>query len=273
MAESEQPEVELTAVEPEAGAAAADGSRSSRALEFAKGGVGLLGTATVKVVSRTLAWGSLGFGVGLVAFFVMLGAGLLDHTWEHWSLVRWAFLLVYPLAGAGCLGYAGVWRGAGRTILHVGVERGWVAYVTEALFTRLVGYARKSERLDDAMSQAEVFLTELPVDTWEKNLKGAVNDYVSEDDLEGEVTGIRRRVLRWIKRILVGRIERYLLSIVRSEGGDGKISMDKVRKVALEHVEDTFADMILGIMKKQLIIMSLVFTAILVLPPVILHFV
>ncbi|QRK04818.1 hypothetical protein JQX13_31940 [Archangium violaceum] len=52
-------------------------------------------SAAAIVASRALGLGALGLVLGIVAFFVERGTGLLAHAWEPWSYVVYALLPAY----------------------------------------------------------------------------------------------------------------------------------------------------------------------------------
>lgn len=236
----------------------------------ALGALELLALTSVRVFSAAFRWAFLGLGLGLLAFGVQLLSGALDHPWDPWSQLRWVLLFLYPALAGVLLGAAGAARGVGATLLHVGVERGQVERLVETLLDRLVGIARRSEQLDQAIDDTEIFLRDLPLERWEQGLKRAVHDHLGEAGRQEEAVGLRRRLLRRVRRALCRRIERYLLAIVRAEltaSGGGGVCMYKVRALASGRVEDLFAGAVRGgVFQQTLLAAGLLILALLVAP-------
>lgn len=254
--------------------------RHDKALAFAKEGAKTLGVASLKILLRTVAWGTLGLVVGLVAWNALYWGGLLEIEWEHWRFVVWVLLPLYACAGAGALGYAGVWRGVGRAVLYVGIERGLVVYLVEEILDRLIPVMRRSEKLSGALDQSRRFLENLPLQEWEVRLHAAVEAYLADRDevVQGAGgPGLRARIAGRLRTYLSRKIERYLLAIVRQEvdehGEGGGISLERVRAVALEKVEDVVEDLVTGMMNKQLLIAAAILLLVLAIAPAVAHFV
>lgn len=247
-----------------------EADRNAKWKAVAKEAAKVIAVAAWKIITRMLAWGSAGLAAGVIVFVALLLSGLLDTPSPYSSYVRWAVLPVYLIAGAGLLGYAGFWRGIGRTLLHVGLERGMVATIVERILDSMVKTLRGSERVAATLDKGDAFLRNLPLQTAEDALKGAIHTYVSSDDMEEDLTGFRRRIARSVKRALTRRVEKYLLSFVRaqaSESGGGGVSMDKVLALAPGKAQEAVGEMIQGFMGKQLLIMSALALVVFAVPP------
>lgn len=227
--------------------------RWAKAREFAKEGGAVALKSAGLIVSRALAWGTLGVVIAACVWGGLLAAGLLAlHAHPPMPAVFAGVMLVLGMiAGGGILGYVGAMRGIGRSVLHVGVERGLVLYLAAQILDRAAARLGQIDRAE----QAAQILRDLPLQRWEDALKGATADVLGED-LPGEATGLRKRALRRLRGFIGTRIERYLLTIVRAESTDegqgGGVSMTRVRDVALEQTEAHFGDLVEGMMFKQL---------------------
>jgi len=252
-------------------AASREGKWKEVALEAAK----LIGTAAWKIVSRTIAWGAAGLAASILVYVALALLGWLDCSSPYSLWIRWGLLPVYLLAGAGLLGYAGFLRGIGRTLLHVGIERGLVSAIVERLLDKVVERLRRADTIRSAMDRGDRVLRNLPLQTAEDALKGAVSEYLTSDDLEAELHGVRRRIARAVKRALVVRIEKYLLSRVRAErtaAGGGGVDVEKLIELAPNEAQKAVGGMIEGFMGKQLLLMSALAFVAFALPPGVLAF-
>jgi hypothetical protein len=248
-----------------------------KAVAFGKQGIKIAGVVALKLVTRTLAWGSLGVILGAVAWAALFLAGQLEIEWLPWRYLVWVLLLVYVVAGGVALGYVGVWRGLGRAVLYLGVELGWVLYLIEQILDRMTGLMRRSDTIDRALDASEQFAANLPLQRWEDGLKRSVAGYLGEtDELGSGLTGFRRRITGGLKGFLCRQIEVFLLNIVRQEidasGGGGGVSMARVREVALARAESYFVELIKGLMNKYLLIGSLVLIVVFAAAPVVARF-
>lgn len=254
----------------------ASGLISPKARMFLAEGVKVLGIALFKVVTRALAWGAFGLFVGLSVGLGLYLGGLLEYRrWEPWRYVVFVVVALYPISGAGLLGYIGALRGLGRTLLYLGVDRGLICYLAEKIIDRLAAIIAATPGVRVVAQKGEEVLYNLPLESAEKALKQAADAYLGSGDLEGEVTGIRRGVLRRVKGFLVDKIEHYLLTIVRAElsaAGGGGVSMGKVRVVAIEKSEGVVADIIVGMMNKWLVIGLLGLAVLYAIAPLVLRY-
>ena len=239
--------------------------KRDKLLRYTKHGAKLAAVATHRIVTRTVWWGAWGLVVGGAIFGAEWGLGLLAFPWPRAQV----FLLVaigvlLPVAGAGCWGHAGFWRGVGRFVIVLGVDNGWVVSLMTAVLDRMVALLRKSRRIDGLMDRTELWVGDLPLERWETLLKKAAAAIIGETDARST------RMMRWLRAFVVHRIERYLLRIVRKEianGHGGGVSMQKVREVAFVMAEEQFTDGIVGLMNKQLLTMTGLFALISATPP------
>jgi hypothetical protein len=245
-----------------------------KAVAFGSKGIKIAGVVAIKLVTRTLAWGSFGVAVGAVVWTLLYVAGVLEIDWPPWRYLVWVLLLLYLVAGGGALGYVGVWRGLGRAVIYLGVELGFVIYLIEQILDRTMTFMRASGALSRAMDASEQFAGNIPLQRWEDGLKRSVAGYLGEpDEISAGLTGLRRGITRRIKAFLCRKIEIYLLKIVRQEvdaqGGGGGVSMARVREVALDLAEGYFVELIKGVMNKYLLIGSLILVAFFAIAPVV----
>ncbi|MFT5682226.1 MAG: hypothetical protein ACI8RZ_003144 [Myxococcota bacterium] len=250
--------------------------KRDRLAVLAKTGARLAAIGLSRVVTRALWWGGWGLVLGGAIFAVLQFKGLLTHPWP--DAEPWVSILagVFYIVGAGVgLGYAGFWRGVGRFVIHLGVEEGWVIALTEAILDRMLGFFRRSRRLDAALDASELWAQNLPLQQWEEGLKSSVAAYLGEEDAALEGTrGPHRRFLGWIRRLICRGIEKILLRIVRKESSDaggGGVSMERVREVALEMSGELFTDGVEGAMNKQLLIVLALVSLAAATPSALLH--
>lgn len=222
--------------------------------EKLKAAAKLVGHAAGTILLRVLAWGAVGVFVGVFAAVALLVSPALDAKVEWWGYARYATLLLYPVGGGLIFVHLGVARGVGRVVLHHAVDRGLVIDVLDRVLELASGVIARQPRLAALADRADVFAAELPLRDAELVLKRAGDEFVLGADLEEGGTGPRRWVLRKIKRALVDKIETYTLRIVRAQ--EGGVSLERLRRLALERAEAGVRDLVLGAMKKQLLLAS-----------------
>ena len=242
-----------------------------RIARYASEGARIFGSAAVKVTGRVLGWGTLGF----------LGAWMLFGI--YWALdwfvpIPWYGLIplwvVYVGLGAFLLGHAGLWRGVGRVVLMIGVEKGLLVYTLDAVLGRVVKLMRRSERVDAALDAGQDRLENLPLETWERTLKKAVDASEADESELAQTKGMRRRVGRFVRGKVHGLVETCLLSVVREEarenGGGGGVSIERVKAAGFEKIEGFVTDKVEGMMRRQTLLMSLALVGASLLTPLIL---
>lgn len=256
----------LSLVEGEGGALVLGEERKrDKLLRYAKHGTVLMAVGTQKIITRTLWWGTWGALVGVLLFVLLWWLGLFAIPSEIGHIVLLVVSgLSYVVAGAACWGHAGFWRGVGRFVLVLGIDNGWVVSLLSAILDRTNAILRRSSRIDRLMDKTELWVGDLPLARWEDLLKQASAFVIGERD--PAASGL----LHWLRTFVVERIERYMLRIVRKEieeGHGGGVSMERVREVAFLTVEDKFQEGIFGLMNKQLLMMTGLFLALGVVPP------
>lgn len=245
--------------------AEAEETRRAMLVRYAKHGARLTALATQRVVSRTLWWGAWGGVLGAATFTILWSTGWLIFPWPAYqSAITVTLAVLYLLAGIGCWGHAGMWRGAGRFVIALGVDNGWVVSLLAAIFDRMAGLLRRSSLVGAAMDKTEVWVGDLPLQRWEELLASAVSTVLGEDSAGST------RIMRWIRGFVLRQIQRLLLAIVRREIADGHgggVSMARVREVALHRAAIEFKKGIVGLMNKQLLAMTALFLALSAVPP------
>lgn len=259
-------------IDEESVVAEASAPTSSR-LKEALGHLGkILMHGAVHIPTRILGWGFLGLVSGVLGFFLPYFATswLVIPEPDYQALV-WILLPLYMFAGAALLGTAGFARGIGRVVIFAVVTQGLAKFIMEKILNKTVEFARKSESVSDAMDSGEFMLQNVPLGQAEDYLKRAVRNFMEGDDLEnaaGEVSGMKARVLRWIKKYLAQIIEKYLLAVVRAETDPGGICMKKVVNLGFEFAEEKIEDFIVGLMNKKTMLMVAATTLVYALAPI-----
>ncbi|MCO4744686.1 MAG: hypothetical protein KC912_07855 [Proteobacteria bacterium] len=245
---------------------AVEESKKQMLLRYAKHGAALTAMGTGRVISRTLWWGWWGGVLGATVFTGLWMLGLLTFPWpDYQTPITVVLAVLYVGGGVAAWGYAGMWRGAGRFVIALGVDNGWVVSLLSAIFDKMVGMLRASQRVDAAMDKSEVWLGDLPLERWEALLSSAVAAVL------GETTEGSTRIMRWIRRFVLKQIQRLLLTIVRKEIADGHgggVSMARVREVGFERAAKEFKKAIQGLMNKQLLLMTAIYLGIGTLIPI-----
>lgn len=221
-----------------------EGSRLER---FTREGIAILIVAVKKVVSRSLAWGFVGVVVGVVVF-------LLLHSFDYIAFSEWywnvAVCIIFVIAGAVVMGYVGVFRGIGRTVIHVGVNMGYILYLIDRILERM----------------SEGMLEDLPLEKWELRFKGIVEVLIGEEDPMSKKAGdVSLSLINMLRKYLFRKIETYLLAIVRKESsatGGGGISRVRVRQLAYSNVNPFFTAQVVGMINIQRLLGFLILTGI-----------
>jgi hypothetical protein len=249
--------------------------KRDRLAALALSGARLAGIGLSRVVTRTLWWGGWGLVLGTAIFVGLKLTGHLSFPWP--DAEPWASILagvIYIAGTAAALGYAGFWRGVGRFVIHLGVAEGWVLALVEGILDRLLGWLRRSRRMDAALDASALWAENLPLQQWEDGLKASVSAYLGDEEALGTTRGPHRRFLGFIRRLICRGIEKILLRIVRrevSESGGGGVSMERVREVGLAMSEELFTDGVQGAMNKQLLIVLALVSLAAATPPLLLR--
>lgn len=250
--------------EPPALSEAVEETKREMLLRYAKHGAALTALGTRRVVSRTLWWGWWGGVLGISTFGILWATNLLTAPWpDAQTAITVVLAILYTLAGIGCWGHAGMWRGLGRFVIALGVDNGWVVSLLATLFDKMVELLRKSDRIDGAMNQSEIWIGDLPLERWETLLASGVSAVL------GETTAESTRVMRWVRRFVLRQIQRLMLTIVRkeiAEGSGGGVSMERAREVGFAKATKEFRNAVLGLMNKQLALMTALFLGVSAVP-------
>jgi len=207
----------------------------------AKEGLRLTGTALRNIISRSLWWGGIGALAGFLLAVICWLCGWLVSPWPVGSTaVIVGALVLYPLAGILCLGFAGFWRGVGRFVLHLAIEEKWLRMMLEKIICKLAENISDSESMSAKMEKTQAWLENLPLEKWEQLIKSVVRKVMLVDRPQdaGLIIGV---VYRYLGR----KIESYLLKSVRKEAdesGGGSICLQRLREVSLDTAEDFFVD-------------------------------
>lgn len=242
-----------------------EGPAHQQALVYARQGAAVAARSAAIVGSRVVVWALFGAVSSAVVTAVLYAAGLYDSSNELWTELRWLVLLVLPMAGGLLLGYAGLWRGLGRTALLVGVESGALAYVLGRVLSRVVAILKRSAPVEGALDSADDTLRDQPLARVEDAIRDAVSDETGEEASGG-------RIARWVRGMVCLRVQVILLAVVRAEsradGGGGGVDLEKAQALAFERAEEIFTGLVEDLMKKKTTLVALVLFALLALPPV-----
>lgn len=241
-----------------------EGRARQRALVYATQGAAVAARSAVVVGSRVVVWALFGAVSSAVVTGVLYATGLYDHPNELWTKLRWLVLLMLPVAGGVLFGYAGLWRGLGRTALLVAVESGALAYVLGRVLGRVVATLKRSERVEGALQSADGTLRDLPLARVEGAIRGAVGDENGEEASGG-------RIARWVRGMVCLRVQVILLAVVRAEsradGSGGGVDLEKARALAFERADDIFTGLVEDLVKRKTMLVALVLLVVLALPP------
>lgn len=248
------------------GSRTAAGEEMSVDRERLKAAAKAVGRAVGTIVSRVVAWGAAGFALGLLGAIALLVSPALVASQPWWAFARYGTLVLYPLGGAVIFAHLGVARGVGRVALHHAVDQGLVIELLDRLFELAARAAARQPRVAALVDRADALAAELPLRDAELALKQAGDELVFGDDLD-DGGGARRWLMRKLRRLLVDAIEKYTLRIVRAE--QGGVSLERVRRVALERAEAGVRELIVGTMQKQLLVAAALLVALLAVAPVV----
>jgi len=213
------------------------------------------------IMSRTLGWGALGLFLGCFVFFGLNRLLLLEHP--RVGAWKWSLLPLYMLSGAGLLAWAGLGRGLGRVAIYAMIKRGLARSLTERALELTAKRVQGDSPLSETLEAGEIWLQDLPLQRMEDYLKKAL--CLAGDEDAGEAPGMARS-------FLLRQLERRLLRVVRAEvkgQGGGGICLKRVQELALESLDGLLDEFILGFMKKQTLVASLILLAIFLAGPLV----
>jgi len=231
----------------------------TRAVSIGKAGIAAAATVTARVVG----FGTVGLILGVVAFFLEYGNGLLAHPWGPWRYLVFSLLLVYAGAGVFGLGTAGMWRGFGRVAMNLVEEHKLAQHILERVFSR-------TEVLAAGPDAPEFLHRPLPIEAVREKLSQAIAAYSKSDDFEEGARGLSRAVLRRIKGWLCRQVEERLIELIGEETRDASIaelSLARLRERAEEGLQDWMLDALDGARNRQAKIWATFFVLVVALPP------
>ncbi|WP_309896426.1 hypothetical protein [Archangium sp.] len=231
-----------------------------RALSLGKAGVAAAATVTARVVG----FGALGLLLGVVAFFVELGTGLLAHPWGPWRYLVYSLLFVYAGVGAFGFGTAGLWRGIGRVAMNLVEKHKLAQHVLERVFSR-------AAVLSAGADTPEALRRPLPIEAIRETLRQAIAGYDTSDDFEGGARGFSRTILRRIKGWLCRKLEERLIALVGEETRDtsiAELSLARLRERAEQDLQEWMLDVLDGARNRQARIWATFFVLVVALTPI-----
>jgi len=230
-----------------------------RALALSRVGVAAAATVTTRVVG----FGALGLLLGVVAFFVELGTGLLEHPWGPWRYLVYSLLFVYAGVGAFGFGTAGLWRGLGRVAMNLVEKHKLAQHVLERVFSR-------AAVLSVGADTPEALRTPLPIEAIRETLRQAIAGYDTSDDFEGGARGFSRTILRRIKGWLCRKLEERLIALVGEETRDmsiAELSLARLRERAEQDLQEWMLDVLDGARNRQARLWATFFVLVVALTP------
>jgi uncharacterized protein YfaA (DUF2138 family) len=242
--------------------AAGQRGSSTRVGSLAKAGA----AAAATVAARALGLGAVGFVLGIVAFFVEKGTGLLAHPSESWGSLVYLLLLAYMAAGAIGLGAAGMWRGIGRVAMNLVQEHKLCQRIVERVFER-------AAILAEGASTPEILRKPLPIQKLRDVLSRAITAYATSDDDETGLGGFTRSILRRLKLRVSLHVETKLIELIGEETRDQstvELTLGRLHELAEEQLDSRVMDALDGARNQQALVWGGLFAAVLALPPIVL---
>jgi hypothetical protein len=230
-----------------------------RALSLGKEGVAAAATVTTRVVG----FGTLGLLLGVVAFFVELGTGLLEHPWGPWRYLVYSLLFVYAGVGAFGFGTAGLWRGIGRVAMNLVEKHKLAQHVLERVFSQ-------AAVIPTGADSAAFLHKPLPIEAIRETLRQAITGYDTSDDFEGGARGFSRSILRRIKGWLCRKLEERLIELIGEETRDmsiAELSLARLRERAEQDLQEWMLDVLDGARNRQARIWATFFVLVVALTP------
>lgn len=246
---------------PQESAAEQRGSLS-RVQSLAKAGA----AAAATVAARALGLGAVGFVLGIVAFFVEKGTGLLAHPSPSWGSLVYLLLLAYMAAGTIGLGAAGMWRGIGRVAMNLVQEHKLCQRIVERVFERAAILAAGAHT-------PEILRKPLPVQKVRDALSQAITAYATSDDEEKGLGGFSRSIFRRLKLRVCLHVETKLIELIGEETRDQstvELTLGRLHELAEEQLDSRVMDALDGARNQQAILWGGLFVAVVALPPIVL---
>lgn len=223
-----------------------DHENLEKAKTFKSEGLDVLKTASMKIAGSVFKWAFMGGLTGFVVFLVLKFAGGLNIAWGPWAVIVWLLLPIYAIVGALTFGKIGLFRGFGRVMLNVGVERGYVAYLTETLVDKVLSALRKNKKNDTALDAGQTLAENVPLASVEDALKDSTSQAIAEDDGVIAASTLRGKLMKKMRDALFRKIEAATLSSLRAETQEEGVSMSRVREVITEGAEGMFEELVTG---------------------------
>ncbi len=223
-------------------------------------------SAAATVAARALGFGALGFVLGIVAFFVEKGTGLLAHPSERWASLVYLLLLAYMAAGTLGLGAAGMWRGIGRVAMNLVREHQFCQRIVERVFER-------AAILAEGPNTPQIIRKPLPIQKLRDVLSRAITAYATSDDDETGLGGFSRSILRRLKLRVCLHVETKLIELIGEEARDksaAELTLERLHELAEDELEGRVMDALDGARNQQAFLWGGLFAAVVVLPPVVL---
>ncbi|MCY1076516.1 hypothetical protein [Archangium lansingense] len=234
----------------------------TRVASLAKAGA----AAAATVAARAFGLGAVGFVLGIVAFFVEKGTGLLAHPSERWGALVYLLLLAYMAAGAIGLGAAGMWRGIGRVAMNLVQEHKLCQRIVERVFER-------AAILAEGAYTPEILRKPLPIQKLRDVLSRAITAYATSDDDESGLGGFSRSILRRLKLRVCLHVETKLIELIGEETRNQstvELTLDRLHALAEEELDGRVMDALDGARNQQALLWGGLFVAVLALPPIVL---
>jgi hypothetical protein len=225
---------------------------------------GAIVSSVATIASRALGLGAAGFVLGIVAFFVEKGTGLLAYPSEHWGALVYGLLPVYMAAGAIGLGTAGMWRGIGRVAMNLVQQHKLCQRIVESVFERAAG-------LGEGGNTPEFLRKPLPIQKLRDLLSRAITAYATSDDDEQGLGGFSRSIFRRLKLKVCLHVETKLIEIIGEETRDRstvELTLERLQELAEEKLDERVMDALDGARNQQALVWGGLFVAVLALPPI-----
>jgi hypothetical protein len=198
------------------------------------------------VVTRAVLWAVLGLVVGVATFVAFL---VIHQFADRSGVIGAALLVLYVGVAFVAFGAHGVTRGVARAALELEQKFGLTRY----LIDRITGSIEK---------RFGTTLANLPLAKFEEGAKGVVDQFLgSEEMLEG--SGVTRWVLRKVRALFVGLVEKYLLKAYRVEveegGAGGGVSVARVRDRLHAELPRQIASLVMAPINKYLVVIVVLY--------------
>lgn len=198
---------------------------------------------------RAVLWGLAGFGAGLLAILLsaLLAWFTLGSARPLFDGPRIAVPLLLPLVGAALFFVHGLHRGVAQAALALEAQWGLVAQIVD----RVIGLIGQ---------QLGTRLHNLPLAQAEAAVKQGVQRFLGDE--ASPAGGLRGWVVAKVRGLVTAKVETCLLAAYRaeqSEQGGGGVDLAKVRDRTVAEVSGHLAELVLGPLSSQLIVLLVLF--------------